>query len=1852
MREKLLTEVLERVTKKSQLLLSTYYIPLKAKRSPLDEFGYDLATQVEGFIKAGEMSVPSVFLLQGDSGSGKTTFTLQLLTRLVGEARTNLEAPLPILVDHWHPEYRIQDWLKVSLIKDYHLSEEEIVALRERSQIVVIVDSFDELVRFDEKGWLTLTNLSMEGRLDDWGDGRSRVKLLVTCRTHFLRDKASYRKFFGSRLDDAETYYLAPFDDSQIDAYLEDYIKGFPEGLQKRYRGWFRKFPGLVELASNPLLLAMVLRILLELKTQRDSLTRIVDRLRPIKRVEIFKLYADKWFERELNRFSHILEFPSGGDVRASTPTLYAVKVGTEAEFTDLSPVRSVVQNRTQQLESFRAYVRYLAWSMVRAEKLEVELREPSYLMNEKLWSEFSLWEKLLADRREVHASRMASLIHRTDDGSFSFMHLDFRDFFSAEFLFATLNSEEKVFRLKRTRFEQPFNEMYLAVSHRVILQFIAQIMKADDKSETELLLKYVNFSRSNAAYSCAASNAISILNYLGFSFSLFDLSGVHIPYADLSGAILYKANFSGADLANVTLVGANLFSANLSAANLVGVRTDNQVYYHMGTTALRSLTIREYAENHFLVVAGAYDENPLLVINLSSKTRSLRLGPHSGFYNIGSVILLGLDYFFIATKPSSSELLEHFGEKSEARESFHDPDYPLLIFSSVDKLVFKLVGHQGRVTSMFLFPAMGLLTVGSDGALFLWQLHTPFEPTKLLQHASAFEELRCSDVVKRCLILDDKTALYSYEFQGVNCLNILFFIADNVISFDIDDQGNALFLRRERRIFSVDLSSESESVISVLSEAELSSNLVRWVEPAKSFVVSAEHQWAVYELKRQRLVAVGLWQYEVESMEYDQATKRLYAIGDHPNVLSVDLNPSPLREERNFEVDGVVDLTIDNTNGLIFTRNVAGTISLLSKTTGRSLLRFKGAVPQAGDTFIFESVSNKLIIKGSEVHQYGYTELEMSLEDIRVRHGCGCNLGTICIYDASREYRIFYDVNNKNFSLTNIDGELMLSSGNFERLWLDFVYGFFIIQPFLVVSGAVLLELVYVFIVERVLEDRVKFFLLSSFFFIDAIILSYRLYLLGDSYRMAEYRENTGSYQSALLSTIGSYDLASGNYLDRRFVLKEAMQVGMAVQPSYLGGPAFIALFFPLNILYRSCEVVSLRLKVYQTSVLPFFTVSAKHKHVVLAKVGRQAHIVSFIMSPLREFFSLTLCELEGQFGCHDFGELAHNAPLSHLLLSYSQEYLCSADFDGEVVLWRWFEDTKKYVPQGSKISIQELYPLRVISFSEKDDWLAIGAKGKVFLVNVESAQLTAVLESIHGDVSQILFDDSNIIVATVEGEVSYWRNNNGVRSLAWRLGNFLNIENLDLNFSRGGAEIESPAVIKQNFAQPWWRELFSKNYLTAIGFYLGSCVNPSFLGLAMYHFPFSAYRFDQSLLFISTPWLLCGVFQKNIICFRSGLSLLGAGLLIKQAGLMPFRRPAGSNDPDYFLISSITAMPIMGLFPPIMFFNKDLTVYMKLATLALGSFAFLSAYEITKGLVVVGISWIATSFSLGFSRRFEFTSGDYINTASRMMRAGFLIAFLGVLFQLRGVEALNPMGVHEDRLNSNLAVRSASIKPLAAPIGVPLAKEFVVSVYGSEHPCFYSSGRTNVREAKGFQPTQAILAPCKQPEPWNPYTLLLLNQSVRQGGFSFADGFGKGFSDELASVPVMGRHLLYGSIHLGIQYLKGYSLFSGLLWLSAQQLLTKVGVGRASGYLVILALQLLSSWDNEVNANEQLMGVLSLLFVSLFSELCGRSLGQIAGRNVDRVLRTTDHSCFFRAAPHQDVAAEAAAKIPVIRR
>lgn len=50
MREKLLTGILERVTKKSQLLLSAYYIPLKAKRCPLDELGYDLATQVEEFM--------------------------------------------------------------------------------------------------------------------------------------------------------------------------------------------------------------------------------------------------------------------------------------------------------------------------------------------------------------------------------------------------------------------------------------------------------------------------------------------------------------------------------------------------------------------------------------------------------------------------------------------------------------------------------------------------------------------------------------------------------------------------------------------------------------------------------------------------------------------------------------------------------------------------------------------------------------------------------------------------------------------------------------------------------------------------------------------------------------------------------------------------------------------------------------------------------------------------------------------------------------------------------------------------------------------------------------------------------------------------------------------------------------------------------------------------------------------------------------------------------------------------------------------------------------------------------------------------------------------------------------------------------------------------------------------------------------------------------------------------------------------------------------------------------------------------------------------------------------------------
>eukprot|EP00002_Diphylleia_rotans_P039048 TRINITY_DN8962_c0_g5_i1.p1 TRINITY_DN8962_c0_g5~~TRINITY_DN8962_c0_g5_i1.p1 ORF type:complete len:2655 (+),score=509.32 TRINITY_DN8962_c0_g5_i1:116-8080(+) len=162
--------------------------------------------------------------------------------------------------------------------------------------------------------------------------------------------------------------------------------------------------------------------------------------------------------------------------------------------------------------------------------------------------------------------------------------------------------------------------------SLRVISERVGQ-----DKNLQNRLLEIILLSRTTEALSLVASNAITILNYAGYSFCSRDLSKVKVPYADLSGANLYRTDFSSAYLQRVNLQDAMLQECNFYGADMEGANFGPCIVSNVCKSAVQCLCA---FQNSFginciaFVASGTLD---ILIWDLDNQAHLQKLSGHAG---------------------------------------------------------------------------------------------------------------------------------------------------------------------------------------------------------------------------------------------------------------------------------------------------------------------------------------------------------------------------------------------------------------------------------------------------------------------------------------------------------------------------------------------------------------------------------------------------------------------------------------------------------------------------------------------------------------------------------------------------------------------------------------------------------------------------------------------------------------------------------------------------------------------------------------------------------------------------------------------------------------------------------------------------------------------------------------------------------------------------------------------------------------------------------------------------------------------------------------------------------------------
>ncbi|KAG0277213.1 hypothetical protein BGZ96_002953, partial [Linnemannia gamsii] len=230
-----------------------------------------------------------VFLLLGDTGSGKSTFCKQFLLNLWRDYKQG--GRIPIFVDLRDIE-RPQDDLIVTRLQEYGFSDANCRELLQQRQVVLICDGYDES---------RLTTSLYTKKLCQLD-----VKMIITCRNTYLgRDYQGRFYPLGNDKYDNKCYELfeeatiVPFSESNIQDYIKQHILDLSDqalsdnSVVPSYDDIWEKLsavPNLMKLASNPFLLSLALGALPLLS---------VDTLDPTKnkatRLLLFDRFVEGW---------------------------------------------------------------------------------------------------------------------------------------------------------------------------------------------------------------------------------------------------------------------------------------------------------------------------------------------------------------------------------------------------------------------------------------------------------------------------------------------------------------------------------------------------------------------------------------------------------------------------------------------------------------------------------------------------------------------------------------------------------------------------------------------------------------------------------------------------------------------------------------------------------------------------------------------------------------------------------------------------------------------------------------------------------------------------------------------------------------------------------------------------------------------------------------------------------------------------------------------------------------------------------------------------------------------------------------------------------------------------------------------------------------------------------------------------------------------------------------------------------------------------------------------------------------------------------------------------------------------
>src|SRR5258708_5349221 len=258
-----------------QSKLSKYYI--NAPCSLSHEKSNEVIDSVVGYVKDSfdKVGHKSIAVL-GDFGMGKTSLAKRAAYEFaLSYNRKEIGSRIPILIPlkEYKNIQKIQEAVQQILESKYGLQIplNIMLSMQRSGQMVFILDGFDEM---SDRVDLTMINENIRELLSLIEIENNR--LLLTCRTHFFRDRVDEEK-----LQNFNIIYLIPWDEHQLIEYLRN---RFPENWE-HYLERIHNIFNLEELSQTPVFLEMIVESLPELEIERDLTSTTLSEIYTKKRI-------------------------------------------------------------------------------------------------------------------------------------------------------------------------------------------------------------------------------------------------------------------------------------------------------------------------------------------------------------------------------------------------------------------------------------------------------------------------------------------------------------------------------------------------------------------------------------------------------------------------------------------------------------------------------------------------------------------------------------------------------------------------------------------------------------------------------------------------------------------------------------------------------------------------------------------------------------------------------------------------------------------------------------------------------------------------------------------------------------------------------------------------------------------------------------------------------------------------------------------------------------------------------------------------------------------------------------------------------------------------------------------------------------------------------------------------------------------------------------------------------------------------------------------------------------------------------------------------------------------------------